>query len=312
MRNTCFRTIHALMREDPRVYLLVGDIGYKQFDPILADFPSRVINVGVAEANMIGTASGMALCGKIPFVYSIATFATYRCLEQIRVDLCYHNVPVKVLGAAGGFVFGAQGPTHHAVEELGFMRGLPNMTVFCPADPQDVSRVVRASMSLRGPAYIRLGRNNEPNVTGTDDAFQIGIASLLREGRDVTLLGCGRLMANVVKAADLLGAERIAARVVNMPTLKPIDRDMILRCARQTAGILTIEEHSLIGGLGSAVAEVLAEEGGAPVPFRRLGTPDAFCRLHAEHRELEEAFGLDAQGIARAAKALTGSDGGRI
>lgn len=311
MRNTCFRTIHALMREDPRVCLLVGDIGYRQFDPILADFPARVVNVGVAEANLMGLAAGMALAGKVPFVYSIATFATYRCFEQIRVDLCYHDVPVKILGGAGGFVFGAQGPTHHAVEELGVLRNLPNMTVFCPADPQDVSRVVRASMTLRGPAYIRLGRNNEPNVTGMSEAFRIGEGAVLREGRDVSLLGCGRLMANVLKAADVLAAEGIAARVVNVATLKPIDRAMVLRCARETGGILTVEEHSVLGGLGSAVAEVLAEGGEVPVRFRRLGTPDAFCRLHAEHRELEEHFGLDGAGIARAARDLLGSGGGR-
>lgn len=303
MRTAFCRTVHALMATDDRVHVLTGDIGYGNFDDIARDFPDRFHNAGVAEANMMSTAAGLALCGKIPFVFSIATFVTMRCFEQIRVDVCYHRLPVKIVSTGGGIIYGHQGTTHHAIEEMGILRAVPNMTVICPADPRDVANALRATMDLAGPAYIRTSRNKEPVFPGTDQPFRLGKGTLLRDGRDVAILACGRLVGNALAAADLLLKAGLSARVVNMHTLKPIDRETVLRCAEEAGAVVTVEEHNVIGGLGSAVAEVLAEASSG-VPFRRVGIPDVYCDTHAEYHELDVKFGLDADGIARSVRTL--------
>ena len=304
MRTAYCKTLYEIMSRDERVFALTADIGFRNFDEIIADFPDRFVNVGVAEADMMGIAAGLALSGKIPFTFTIAPFVTMRCLEQIRVDLCYHNLPVKIVGAGGGFVYGSQGTTHHAIEDIGILRVLPHMTVISPADPVEVSEAVRASMDLDGPVYIRIGRNNEPVLDSGDCSFQIGQAVTMRGGDDITIIAHGLVVKNSLVAADILDSEGVSARVVNMHTIKPIDREMILRCAKETGCIVTVEEHNVIGGLGSAVAEVLAEEFDHPVGFKRLGLNDTFLRIHAEHAELQQEYKLDANGIALAAKML--------
>ena len=306
MRNAYCRRLHKLMAEDSRIYCLTADIGFRNFDRIVEDFPERFVNVGVAEADMMGIAAGLALADKIPFTFTIAPLVTMRCLEQIRVDLCYQNLPVKIIGAGGGYVYGPQGPTHHAIEEVGILRTLPNMTVICPADPNQTDLAVEASLELPGPCYIRIGRNHEPNVTSMEDDFRLGKADILREGEDLSLIAYGLAVEKCLKAAEMLEPEGIRARVVNMHTVKPLDIDMILECAENMGGIFTVEEHSTIGGLGSAAAEVLAEAGIA-VPFKRLGVNDRYIDYHADYQILSRRLGLDAEGIVKSVLASTGS-----
>lgn len=304
MRNAYCRALRRLMSADDRIYALTADIGFRNFDRIIADFPDRFINAGVAEADMTGIAAGLALSGKIPFTFTIAPFVTMRCLEQIRLDLCYHNLPVKIVGAGGGFVYGPQGTTHHALEEIGILRTLPNMTIICPADPVQTEKAVTASMALDGPAYIRIGRNNEPNVTPIESDFRIGKADTLREGNDLTIIASGTAVESALKAAEILAGSGTETRVVNMHTVKPLDREAVIRAAEETGGVITVEEHSVIGGLGSAVAEVLAEGMTRPVLFKRVGIRDTFIYVHAHYEELRRIYGLDGPGIAGAAEKL--------
>ena len=304
MRTTYCNTLHDLMLCDERVFALTADIGYRNFDTIIADFPDRFINVGIAEANMIGIAAGLALSGKIPFAFTIAPFVTMRCMEHIRVDLCYQNLPVKIIGAGGGFVYGSQGTTHHAIEEIGMLRVLPHMTLISPADPLEVKKAVRGSMALDGPVYIRIGRNNETILHLDDFHFQIGQAITMREGNDLTIIAHGLMVKNSLLASEILAREGISARVVNMHTIKPVDLDMIIACAEETKAIITVEEHNVIGGVGSAVAEVLSENLVHPILFKRLGLNDIFLRMHATHEELQQEYSLDSNAIALAAKRL--------
>src|SRR3989338_5723075 len=304
MRNAYCRELYEIMRKDERVYALTADIGYKNFDKIIEAYPSRFINVGVAEANMVGIASGLALSGKIPFIFTIAPFVTMRCLEQIRIDLCYHNLPVKIIGAGGGFVYGPQGTTHHAIEEVGVLRSLPNITIICPADPVETAKAVKASMDLEVPVYIRIGRNHEPVVTGEGSKFVLGKADVIKDGNDITIISTGFILPNVLKSATELDKEGISVRVVNMHTVKPADREMVLKCADETCGILTVEEHNIIGGLGSAVAEILAESKTNSIPFVRLGIKDSFICINAGYKELQKELGLDPDGIAGSIRSL--------
>ena len=304
MRTAYCQELHELMKEDERIFALTADIGFRNFDQIIADFPERFVNVGVAEADMMGIAAGLALTGKIPFTFTIAPFVTMRCLEQIRVDLCYQKLPVKIIGAGGGFVYGPQGVTHHAIEEVGILRTLPEMTVICPADPEETKRAVRATMELDGPAYIRIGRNREPSVYADKHEFKIGKAIEMRKGRDITIFAYGLVVYNALKAAQVLSNTGIETQIINMHTIKPLDKAVILQCAKDKRAIITVEEHNIIGGLGSAVAEVLAEENFHSVTFKRLGLKDTFCRLHAEHADLQNEYGLDAEGIIKEVRSI--------
>jgi len=304
MRTAYCMALHEIMQKNNRVFALTADIGYRNFDDIIADFPKRFINVGVAEANMMGLAAGLAMFDKIPFTFTIAPFVTMRCLEQIRVDLCYQKLPVKIIGAGGGFVYGPQGVTHHAIEEIGMLRTLPNMTIISPADPVQTGKAIYATMEIDGPVYIRIGRNNEPAVYPAKYAYQIGKADILLEGEDISLIAHGSMVKNSLDAASILSQEGIRAKVINMHTVKPVDRKEILRCAKKTSGIITVEEHNVIGGLGSAVAEVLAEESVCPVFFKRLGLNDTYLKMTAKHADLQHEYGLDCEGIALIAKQL--------
>lgn len=305
MRNAYCKALYELMSEDDRVYALTADIGYRNFNKIIAGFPDRFINVGVAEANMIGIAAGLTLSGKIAFVFTIAPFVTMRCLEQIRIDLCYNKLPVKIVGAGGGFIYGAQGTTHHVIEEIGILRTLPNMTVICPADPIETEKAVRATMRLDGPAYIRIGRNNEPVITESNYDFQIEKGVIIRDGKDVSVITYGPVINNILSVAEKLKKENISVRVVNMHTVKPIDVDLIKRCSEETKAILTVEEHNIIGGLGSAVAEILSEViNNKHTKFKRLGLYDKFCTIHASYIDLQEEYGLGVTGIENSIKNL--------
>lgn len=306
MRTAFIQTLFELAKRDERIMLLTGDLGFSVIEPFMQALPKQFVNVGVAEQNMTGMAAGMALSGKIVFTYSIGNFPTLRCLEHIRNDICYHNANVKVVCVGGGFCYGAAGASHHATEDLGVMRILPGMTVIAPADPVEARHATRAVVDQAGPCYLRLGKAGEPVIHKPDIGFQIGKAIRVREGDGVTLISTGGMLRFVLGAADRLSENGIHARVLSMHTVKPLDKESVLAAARESSAIFTIEEHSIVGGLGSAVAEVLAESG-QPLPvFKRLGVPSAFSSRVGTQQYMLEQNGLSADGITRSVRALVG------
>ena len=295
MRNAFIRGLTALAERDDRVVFLTGDLGYKLFDNFAERFPGRFLNAGVAEQNMVGVAAGLALEGFRPFVYSIATFATLRCLEQIRDDVCYNGLAVTVVGVGGGFSYGANGPTHHATEDLAVMRALPNMTVVAPGDPVEAELAVAALPDT--PTYLRLGRAGDPVVHQLPPEFRIGRAITVREGDDCALLSTGGMLPTAVEAAELLAESDIAARVVSMHTVKPLDEDALERSCR-TRLTVTLEEHSRVGGFGSAVSEWMAANNGSG-PLLSIAAEDTFAAEVGDGDSLRRRNGLDAETIAR-------------
>jgi transketolase len=273
MRTTFIETLVELAASDERIHLLTADLGYSVLEKFRDAYPRRYTNVGVAEQNMIGIAAGMALCGKVVFVYSIANFPTLRCFEQIRNDVCYHGANVKVVAVGGGLAYGAQGYTHHGVEDLAVLRALPGMTVTAPGDPIETRLVTAALAAHPGPGYLRLGKANEPRVHERIPSFRLGHAIPVRTGSQVTLISTGAMLQESVRAVDVLAGRGVSAGVLSMPTVKPLDTEAIVSAAMRTGAIVTVEEHSVTGGLGSAVGDVLAEAGSACL-FRKFGLPD--------------------------------------
>lgn len=304
MRGAFFRSLLELAERDERIHLIVGDLGFGVVEPFAQKFPNRFLNVGVAEQNMTSIAAGMALSGKTVFTYSIANFPILRCLEQVRNDVCYHRANVKIVAVGGGYAYGSLGMTHHATEDLAIMRALPEMVVTAPGDPMEAAAATHAVAAYPGPCYLRLGRAGEPAVHHTDLDFQLGKAIQLREGEDITLISTGGLLQTAVQVAESLFAKGIQARVLSMHTLKPLDSEAILSAARETGAIVTLEEHSVIGGLGGAVAETLAESGERQVPFKRFGLPSAFSSRVGSQEYLRAHYGLSPDSIVRAIQPL--------
>lgn len=299
MRTAFIKELFELAKLDERIVLLTGDLGFGVVTPFMEQLPRQFINAGVAEQNMTGMAAGLALSGKIAFTYSIANFPTMRCLEQVRNDVCYHNANVKIVSIGGGFTYGAMGATHHALEDLAVMRALPGLIVVAPGDPVEARAATRAIVAYHGPCYIRLGKAGEPVVHESAIDFEIGKAIRMRDGKDATLISTGGILQNVTRAAQRLAKAGIETRVLSMHTVKPLDAEAVLAAARETDAIFTIEEHSILGGLGSAVAEVLAESDGPKVPFRRIGIPPAFSPHIGSQEYLWERHGLTDEAIAQ-------------
>lgn len=305
MRNAFFATLIETARRDPRIMFLTGDLGFMAVEPFRDELPRQFHNAGVSEENMIGMAAGLALTGRRVFVYSIIPFVTLRVVEFIRNDICYHRLPVTIVGVGAGYAYGHQGTTHHAIEDLAVMRALPEMTVLSPADPLEVAALVKALAQYDGPAYLRLGKTGEPTLHPAPPALVIGRAISCRPGRDVTLMATGSILGAALEAAERLHGAGVSARVLSVPTMKPMDRAAVLAAARETSAIVTIEEHSVIGGLGSAVAEVLAELGAHP-PLKRVGIEDTFSKVAGEQSYLRTLHGLTAERIATVARELLG------
>lgn len=292
MRTAFFQTLEELADSDNRIVLMVGDLGFGAVEGWAKRFPARFVNAGVAEQNMTGLAAGMALYGKTVFTYSIANFPTLRSLEQIRNDICYHRANVKIVAVGGGFAYGPLGMSHHAIEDLGVMRMLPELLVVAPGDPAEARAATQALAKYEGPCYLRLGRAGEPPVHAGPIDFQLGRAVMVREGRDLTIITTGGMLRTGCDVADVLMQEGISARVLSMHTLKPLDEEAVLGSAEETPFIFTLEEHSVYGGLGGAVAEVIAESGKARVCFRRLGVPPVFSACVGSQEYLRDQFGL--------------------
>ena len=304
MRAAFIRNLIALAEKDERINLVVGDLGFGLIEPFVERFPARYLNAGVAEQNMTGIAAGMALTGKTVFTYSIANFPTVRCLEQVRNDVCYHRANVKIVAVGGGFSYGPLGMSHHAVEDLAIMRALPEMTVVAPGDPVEAGCATRAIANHDGPCYLRLGRSGEPAIHSDHVPFRLGRALMVRDGEDLTLISTGAMLETAVRAAELLAEDSIQVRILSMHTIKPLDDEAVLRAARETGGVVTLEEHSLIGGLGSAVAEVLAESLEARVPFKRIGLPSAVSMLVGSQDHLRAEHGLTASAVRSSIQTL--------
>jgi len=302
MRNAFADELFTLAAADERIVFLSGDIGNRLFDKFKAAHPDRFFNCGVAEQNMIGMAAGMAMSGLRPICYTIASFATVRCLEQIRVDVCYHDLPVTIVGVGAGLGYAELGATHHSCEDIALLRSLPGMCVVCPGDPLEVRGALAAAVKHNGPVYLRLGKKGEPTVHPSRPKFEIGRAIPVVAGRDVALLACGTLLPEVVEARHFLAKHDIDAAVFSFPTVKPLDDKFLDSVFADYRVVATIEEHSLIGGFGSAVAEWLIDR--PPVKDRaqarlvRFGTGDHFLHEAADEHHARRHFGLDAASIA--------------
>lgn len=301
-RDAFAGALEALALDDPRVCVVVNDsVGSSKVGGFAQRFPERLINVGIAEQNMVGVSAGLANAGRLPFVCAAACFLTARALEQIKTDLAYANANVKLCGMSPGMAYGELGPTHHSIEDLAWTRAIPNLTVIVPADPIETEQAVRFAAAHHGPVFLRISRMGVPAVHDASYRFEAGRAVVLREGCDVTLIACGVTMSRALEAAELLSADGVSARVLNMATVRPLDRETIVAAARETGAIVTVEEHTVYGGLGGAVAEVVVTT--RPVPMRMVGVPGVFAPTGSAPWLLEH-FGITAAGVREAALEL--------
>jgi transketolase len=298
MRNAFADEITRLGASDPRVVLLSGDIGNKLFDKFKQHAASRFFNCGVAEANMMSVAAGMALSGLRPVIYTIAPFTTTRCFEQIRVDVCYHKAPVIIVGTGAGLSYAELGPTHHSLEDLALLRSLPEMNVFAPCDEVELRFGLRAALQQDGPVYMRIGKKGEPVVHKTLPEFRLGKAITVREGEDVCLISIGNMMPVVLGAADSLRKNGVSARVESFHTLKPLDTDRLKEVFDRYPLVAAVEEHSRLGGLGGSIAEWLASQHAPRGRLICFGTDDLFMHEVGSQDYARQKFGLTAANIA--------------
>lgn len=302
------QVLTQLGERDPKLIAMTADLAKStKIGAFGEKFPDRFINMGIAENSLFGVAAGLAMAGWNPVVSTFAVFASLRCAEQVRTDICYQNLNVKIIATHAGVSFGQAGSTHHCTEDIAVMRSFANMTVIVPADGLETGNAVTAAMDWPGPVYIRIGRGFEPPVNTTKDyGFQIGKAVTMKDGKDVTLITCGVCVLHAMRAAKVLEEQGLSVRVINMHTIKPIDRDVILKAVKETRRIITVEEHNIYGGLGSAVAEVIVE-GGKACAFRKLGVPDAFA-IVGYPEDLYNYYKFDADGIVAAVGELMGKE----
>jgi transketolase len=304
MRNAFAAELTRLATEDDRIVLLSGDIGNRLFDDFKGRFPDRFLNCGVAEANMIGVAAGLAMSGYRPVVYTITPFVTTRCLEQIRVDVGYQDVPVTIVGVGAGLSYAQLGATHHACEDIAFLRAIPGMVVVCPGDAHEVTAALRATQSQERPAYIRLGKKGEPLIHGGVPDFSIGKAIKLRDGSDLAVLSCGNLLPLASEVTATLAGQGLDAALWSFHTVKPLDDECLDELCSTFPVIVTVEEHSLIGGFGGAVAEWMVDNRPGGPRVLRIGTRDEFIHEAGPQQHARAWYGLTAESISRRAVAV--------
>lgn len=304
MRRTCINMVHSLASRDPRVLFLGSDLSAGVLDGMKVEMPDRFFMEGICEQNLIGMAAGLAMEGYIPYVNTIATFLTRRCYEQVALDVCLHNLPVRLIGNGGGLVYAPLGPTHMAIEDIAIMRALPNMAVFCAADADEMVRFMEASLDYPGPIYIRLAKGGDPVVSRKDDGFEIGRGIFLREGRDVALIATGIMVNRALATAALLAIEGITCTVLNLHTVKPLDEQAVLKAAGEVRLVVTLEEHVATGGLGSAVTDRLTDHPPHPFPaIKRLALPDSFTEGYGSQDEQLEKAHLQPPQLAETVRA---------
>ena len=299
MRDTFVRTLIGLAKENKNIELVTGDLGFGVLKPYWEQVPDQFTNAGIAEQNLTTVAAGMALEGKTVFTYSIGNFPTLRCLEQIRNDCAYHKANVKVVCVGGGFVYGALGMSHQATEDIAILRALPDVVVMAPADWVEAEAATRAIAAYPGTCYLRLGRGGEKRIHDSLEHFEIGKAIKVKDGEKVAIFSTGAIFDEVQGAYEQLSAKGYAPAVYTFPTVKPIDRAVIEECARDFDLIVTCEEHSIVGGFGSAVAEVMAEMRGQRAALLRIGLNDVYATKVGDQRYLRREYGMSADAIAR-------------
>ena len=296
MRKTCLDMIYELAKSDERIFFIGSDLGVGTLQRFQEEMPDRFFMEGISEANVIGMAVGLALEGKIPYVNTIATFLTRRCFEQVVLDVCLHNVNVRLIGNGGGLVYAPLGPTHLAIEDLAILRAIPNMTIIAPADADEISRLMPLTVTHKGPIYIRLAKGYDPIVTRDDLPFEIGKAIPMRDGGDGLIVTTGITLRIALDAATRLSEEGLELGVLHVPTIKPLDTDAIVTHAVKVPVIVTIEEHTLMGGLGSAVAEIVAEANfNSAKRFKRLGIADVFPDEYGSQASLMEKYSITTE-----------------
>lgn len=298
MRQTCLNAVHQLAQQDQRVVFIGSDLGVGTLDEFRQEFPGRFFMEGISEANVVTMAAGLAMNGKIPYVNTIASFLTRRSYEQVLLDLCLHNLPVRLLSNGGGMVYAPLGPTHMTIEDLAIMRALPNMCVVAPADAEEMRRMMLASLDWPGPIYVRFAKGYDDVVTSNDEPFVIGRAVPMRTGKDALILTTGITLQLALTAVEELTAKGIDAAILHLPTIKPFDSAAVTAAIAKVPAVVTVEEHSIIGGLGGAVAELIAEtDFGAVKRFKRLGLPDCFPEDYGSQASLMKRYGISSEQI---------------
>lgn len=304
MRNAIIDEVHKIMKKNKNSYFLTGDLGYNTLEKIEKDFDDRFINVGIAEQNMIGIASGLALTGKKVFVYSIIPFLIMRCFEQIRNDICYHDLDVTLLGSGSGLTYGVLGSTHFALEDLAILRSLPNMRIFSPADEIDARLGIKFSANFHHPLYVRIGFREEAKIHQHSYDFKFGKGVIIQKGKDLIFFVTGTLMEEVIKATKIIKEEKgLTSTIIDIHTIKPLDKELILKEVQGKKVVITVEEHGKIGGLGSAVSEILSTDK-RPARLVIIGTEDQFIRTIGTRSYLRKNLQLDSQGIVKRIKKL--------
>lgn len=299
MRQLCLDMVYEFAQKDRRIFFIGSDLGVGTLQKFKEEMPERFLMEGVNEANIIGMAAGLGLEGKIVYVNTIATFLSRRCFEQIVLDVCLHNVNVRLIANGGGLVYAPLGPTHLAIDDIGILRTIPNMTIVAPADESEMARLMPLTVDYPGPIYIRLGKGNEPILTPDNVPFQIGKAIAMREGNDALIITTGVTIKAALDAAEILNKQGLKAAVLHVHTIKPLDTDTIMKYAAVVPVIVTVEEHTLMGGLGSAVAELVAEANFNPAKrFKRIGIPDVFPEQYGSQESLMALYDITAENVA--------------
>ena len=304
MRDAFARVLEKEMEQNERIVLITGDLGFGVLRRIHERFPNRLINAGIAEQSMVSLAAGLATTGRTVLVYSIGNFPVLRPLEQIRNDCVYHNADVKIVCVGGGFVYGSLGMSHHATEDMAIMRAIPGITCYTPGDPAETEAMTRDMLWRKGTCYLRLGRGGEPEVhDGPVKGWTFPKAIRLRGGKDIAILSCGGILTQAVDAAERLALKGISVQVVSFPCLKPLDTDTVKELLSSFRKIVTVEEHTVIGGFGSAICE-MAAEAGSGCRIRRIGLEDCFTAVVGDRQYLREVYGMDGKTIAEKAEAF--------
>ncbi len=305
MRETCLDQVYRLAKTDPRVVFIGSDLGVGTLRNFKEEMPDRFFMEGISEAHVVGMAAGMALEGNVVYVNTISTFLTRRCFEQVAVDVCLHNLDVRLIGNGGGLVYAPLGPTHLAIEDISIFRALPNMTIVAVADAEEMKRLMPQTVDHKGPIYIRLAKGYDPVVTNDTVPFRIGKALPMREGRDVLLVTTGITLRVAQDAAKMLALEGVESAILHMPTIKPFDREKLLELATPARAIVAVEENTIVGGLGSAVAEAIAEAGFSPgKKFKRIGIPDVFPDRYGSQANLMDYLKINTDEVVSTVWAL--------
>ncbi len=304
MRKVVMDMVYELAKKDPRIFFIGSDLGTEVLKNFKLEMPGRFFMEGISEQHLIGMAAGLAAEGKIVYLNTIATFLTRRCFEQIVLDLCLHKTNVRLISSGGGIVYAPLGPTHLAIDDIAILRAVPNMTILAPADAEEMRRLMPATVNYPGPIYIRLGKGGDP-IVAPNVPFEIGKGYVVRDGGDALIVTTGVTLKTAVDAADLLKPEGIAVSILHLPTIKPLDTKTILESASKVSTIVVVEEHTILGGLGSAVAEVLMEAGfTASKKFKRIGIPDVFPEGYGSQASMMEKYGITAKNVAETVKKL--------